>query len=58
MVAIGGINTKNLAAIIATGVDGVALVSAICHAPCPQKAARNFSDLTHQTALFHHKSVT
>jgi thiamine-phosphate pyrophosphorylase len=58
MVAIGGINATNLAAIIATGVDGVALVSAICHATCPKKAARNFSDLIHQTALFHHNSVT
>jgi thiamine-phosphate pyrophosphorylase len=58
MVAIGGINATNLAAIIATGVDGVALVSAICHAPCPQKAAQNFSHLIHQATLFHHNSVT
>ena len=58
MVAIGGINAKNVDAIIATGAHGVALVSAICHATCPQKAARHFSDLIHQAALFHHNSVT
>jgi thiamine-phosphate pyrophosphorylase len=45
VVAIGGINEANLDAIISTGVDGVALVSAICHASSPQKAARNFRDL-------------
>jgi thiamine-phosphate pyrophosphorylase len=44
-VAIGGINETNLGEIIATGVDGVALVSAICHADDPQQAARYFSDL-------------
>ncbi|WP_064607168.1 thiamine phosphate synthase [Photobacterium sp. J15] len=40
IVAIGGINASNLDAVIATNVDGVALVSAICHAECPRKAAR------------------
>ncbi|MGF1688301.1 thiamine phosphate synthase [Photobacterium japonica] len=39
IVAIGGINETNLAAVIATEVDGVALVSAICHAPSPKQAA-------------------
>ncbi|TEW53741.1 thiamine phosphate synthase [Psychromonas sp. RZ22] len=39
IVAIGGINQKNLTDIIQTGVDGVALVSAICHAKNPKKAA-------------------
>lgn len=38
VVAIGGINPSNLTKIIETGVDGVALVSAICHAPHPQQA--------------------
>ena len=45
IVAIGGINAANLEEIIATHVDGVALVSAICHAACPQKVAKDFSDL-------------
>ena len=40
LVAIGGINASNLGAIVATGVDGVALVSAICHAASPRKAAK------------------
>lgn len=44
IVAIGGINAANLKAVIATGVDGVALVSAICHARSPKNAARKFAD--------------
>jgi len=51
MVAIGGINMTNIHAVIASQVNGVALVSAICHAPCPQKAARNFKNLITQCAL-------
>lgn len=39
IVAIGGINQRNLDQIIKTGVDGVALVSAICHAQDPKAAA-------------------
>jgi len=39
IVAIGGINQSNLDQIIKTGVDGVALVSAICHADDPKVAA-------------------
>ena len=39
IVAIGGINHSNLDQIISTGVDGVALVSAICHADDPKAAA-------------------
>jgi thiamine-phosphate pyrophosphorylase len=45
IVAIGGINAANLDAIIATDVDGVALVSAICHARSPKNAARKFRAL-------------
>ncbi|MGR5151037.1 thiamine phosphate synthase [Photobacterium swingsii] len=41
IVAIGGINASNLDAVIATGVDSVALVSAICHAECPRTAVRD-----------------
>jgi thiamine-phosphate pyrophosphorylase len=44
IVAIGGINMANLEAVIATGVDGVALVSAICHARSPKNAARKVTD--------------
>lgn len=39
IVAIGGINQSNLDQVIKTGVDGVALVSAICHADDPKVAA-------------------
>lgn len=41
LVAIGGINEANMADIMATGVDGIALVSAICQASCPRTAAQN-----------------
>jgi thiamine-phosphate pyrophosphorylase len=40
IVAIGGIDTTNLAEIATTGVHGVALVSAICHATHPQQATQ------------------
>ncbi|MEL0629238.1 thiamine phosphate synthase [Psychromonas aquatilis] len=40
IVAIGGINPGNLDQIIKTGVDGVALVSAICHAQSPKIATQ------------------
>ncbi|HCH2843421.1 TPA: thiamine phosphate synthase [Vibrio parahaemolyticus] len=39
IVAIGGINETNIPALSATGVHGLALVSAICHAENPTKAA-------------------
>ncbi|GMQ49600.1 thiamine phosphate synthase [Vibrio sp. 10N] len=39
VVAIGGINEANLTNITTTGVHGVALVSAICHADSPKEAA-------------------
>ncbi|MDH3472436.1 MAG: thiamine phosphate synthase, partial [Rhodospirillales bacterium] len=40
MVAIGGIKEANVAEVMATGVEGVAVVSAICAAPDPAAAAR------------------
>ena len=39
LVGIGGISGENAAAVIAAGVDGVAVVSAIVAAPCPRSAA-------------------
>ncbi|TOO70859.1 thiamine phosphate synthase [Vibrio parahaemolyticus] len=39
IVAIGGINESNIPQLSATGVHGLALVSAICHAENPTKAA-------------------
>ncbi len=38
-VGIGGINMENTADIIRAGADGIAVVSAICSAPDPEKAA-------------------
>ena len=43
MVAIGGIGEAQVAEVMATGVDGVAVVSAICGAPDPAAAARALS---------------
>ena len=40
VVAIGGINASNAADVIATGVDGICVVSAIAAAPDPEAAAR------------------
>lgn len=40
MVGIGGVGTANAAQIVASGADGVAVVSAICSAPSPEEAAR------------------
>ncbi|WP_104402485.1 thiamine phosphate synthase [Vibrio penaeicida] len=40
-VAIGGINESNLVDVVTTGVHGIALVSAICHAPSPKVATEN-----------------
>lgn len=39
-VAIGGMNARTAADALATGVDGIAVVSAICSAQDPQEAAR------------------
>ncbi|WP_438451577.1 thiamine phosphate synthase [Vibrio alginolyticus] len=39
IVAIGGINESNIPQLSATGVDGLALVSAICHAEDPKAAS-------------------
>ncbi|MGN2613884.1 thiamine phosphate synthase [Aliivibrio fischeri] len=40
LVAIGGINDSNIREVVDTGVDGIALVSAICHASSPKKASQ------------------
>lgn len=48
MVAIGGLNTSNIGAVAQTGVQGIALVSAISHARDPQQAARDLRLLIEQ----------
>ena len=45
LITIGGVNKQNLASIMATGMDGVALVSAICAADSPENAARELTDI-------------
>lgn len=45
LITIGGINKSNLREIISTGMDGVAVVSAICSAPNPEAAARELADI-------------
>ncbi len=45
LITIGGVNKQNLASIMATGMDGVALVSAICAADSPEDAARELADI-------------
>lgn len=45
LVAIGGINESNVASVIEAGADGVAVVSAICAAPDPERAARRLREI-------------
>jgi len=42
LIAIGGINTQNASEIIKAGANGLAIVSALCSSPSPQKAAIEF----------------
>lgn len=49
-VAIGGMNSSTIAAVMQAGTDGVAVVSAICSAPSPRKAAEELKEIvTHNT---------
>ncbi|WP_023603025.1 thiamine phosphate synthase [Aliivibrio logei] len=45
LVAIGGINETNIKQIADTQVDGIALVSAICHATSPKQASEALLEL-------------
>ncbi|HEY9161094.1 MAG TPA: thiamine phosphate synthase [Desulfomonilia bacterium] len=49
LVAIGGINMKNAAAVIRAGADSIAVVSAICAAPDPYEAALELKQLIEKT---------
>jgi len=49
LVAIGGINASNAAAVIEAGADGIAVVSAICAAPDPEEAARQLKKIILET---------
>lgn len=43
VVAIGGINASNIAAVVAAGADAAAVISAICAAPDPRAAAEELA---------------
>ncbi|WP_022660994.1 thiamine phosphate synthase [Paucidesulfovibrio longus] len=45
MVAIGSVNAENAAQVMETGMDGLAVVSAICSAPSPEQAAGALRDI-------------
>ena len=49
VVAISGINESNIDQVLATGVDGIAVVSAICESDNPRKAARRLRDTIEST---------
>ncbi len=51
IVAIGGVNEKNISAVVEAGADCVAVVSAICAADNPLSAARRLSQLTTEAAV-------
>ena len=44
-VAIGGMNADTIADVVDTGVDGVAVVSAICSSAAPRSAAKELSEI-------------
>ena len=44
-VAMGGLNAQTVADVVATGCNGVAVVSAICSAPSPREAARELLEI-------------
>ncbi|MBN2207173.1 MAG: thiamine phosphate synthase [Candidatus Aminicenantes bacterium] len=44
LVAIGGVNARTAAAVAAAGADGLAVVSAVCGADDPERAAREIRD--------------
>lgn len=50
LVAIGGLNAKNAAEVVAAGADAVAVVSAVCAADDPCGAARELSRIIHAAA--------
>lgn len=52
VVAIGGINSKNLMTLSGTGVDGVAVVSAIFAAEDPGKATANLLELARRMVAY------
>ena len=45
IVGIGGINESNIPQLVETGIHGLALVSAICHAEDPKKATKDLVNL-------------
>jgi len=49
LMTIGGIDKTNLKDIVDTGIDGVAVVSAICSAPSPRMAARELAEIIRQS---------
>ncbi|MFW6005708.1 MAG: thiamine phosphate synthase [Desulfonatronovibrionaceae bacterium] len=48
LITIGGVNLENIHEIMSTGLDGVALVSAICSADSPEQAARTLAEKIRQ----------
>jgi len=54
MITIGGINRDNTAEIISAGVDGVALVSAICSAVSPFDSARELREIINKARQARH----
>ena len=51
LVAIGGIHAGNAASVIEAGADGIAVVSAICTAIEPEKAARKLRKIVAEHSL-------
>jgi thiamine-phosphate pyrophosphorylase len=56
LVAIGGINISNAASVMEAGADGLAVVSAICSSPDPEKASRQLRSIIEQKHQLRRKS--
>ncbi len=52
-VAIGGMNVATIGDVMRAGTDGVAVVSAICSAPSPRKAAQELLKIANSNILGH-----
>ena len=57
IIAIGGINSSNVAEVINAGADGVAVVSAICSAPDPEYESRKLISIIKEIKKKNDKSV-
>jgi thiamine-phosphate pyrophosphorylase len=57
LVAIGGINASNAEMVIEAGADGLAVVSAICSAPDPERSSREIKAIIERARNKHRNEI-